>query len=167
MRHQVWIVLAALLLALLPLGAATASTTKPAVKADNKADFTAVSAAVQNEMRPGGRYEFLDSAEHDTVLKRLSDMQALFDSYGTVAQMDSNTRAQLLTDQEDVNAILTRRDDRRMVCKSERPVGSLIPQQACRTYGEIERARRGTQEFMQQQARPGYVSGAGGPPSGH
>lgn len=159
MRHQVSIVLTALLLVLLPLGAAVASTTKPSVKADNKAAFTAVSTAVQSEMRPGGRYEFLDSAEHDTVTKRLSDMQALFDSYGTVAQMDNNARAQLLADQEDVNAILTRRDDRRMVCKSERPVGSLIPQQACRTYGEIERTRRGTQEFMQQEARPGYVSG--------
>lgn len=159
MHHRGWIMLVVLTMALLPLGAAIASTPKPDVKADNKAAFTAVSSAVQDEMRPGGRYEFLDSAEHDIVIKRLSDMQALFDSYGTVAQMDSNKRAQLLTDQEDVNAILTRRDDRRIICKSERPIGSLIPQRACRTYGESERARRSSQEFMQEQARPGYVNG--------
>lgn len=159
MCNRVWFFLAALTMALLPLGAAGAATTKPDVKVDNKADFAVVSATVQKEMLPGGRYEFVDSAEHDTVTKRLNDMQALFDSYGTVEQMDSGKRAQLLTDQEDVNAILTRRDDRRMVCKSERPVGSLIPQRACRTYGEIERSRRSTQQFMQQEARPGYVSG--------
>lgn len=159
MYHRIWLLLLLLLMALLPLGAASASAAKPSVKADNKADFTAVSAAVQKEMVPGGRYEFLDSSEHDTVTKRLSDMQALFDKYDTVAQMDSNKRAQLLTDQEDVNAILTRRDDRRMVCKSERPMGSLIPQQACRTYGEIERGHRSSQQFMQQEARPGYTPG--------
>lgn len=159
MQHRGWTMLMALTMALLPLGAATASTPKPDVKADNKAAFTAVSTTVQNEMRPGGRYEFVDSAEHDTVIKRLGDMQALFDSYGTVAQMDSNTRAQLLSDQEDVNAILTRRDDRRVICKSERPIGSLIPQRSCRTYGEIERSRLKSQDFMQEQARPGYVHG--------
>jgi hypothetical protein len=159
MYNRVWFMLIALTVALLPLGAVSASATKPAVKVDNKADFAAVSAAVQKEMAPGGRYEFVDSAEHDTVTRRLNDMQALFDSYGTVEQMDGNKRAQLLIDQEDVNAILTRRDDRRMVCKSERPVGSLIPQRTCRTYGEIERSRRSTQQFMQQEARPRYVSG--------
>ena len=159
MPNKFCFIASALLIALLPLGAASASATKPAVKVDNKADFAAVSAAVQNEMVPGGRYEFVDSTEHATVTKNLGDMQALFDTYGTVEQMDSAKRAQLLTDQEDVNAILTRRDDRRMVCKSERPIGSLLPRQTCRTYGEIERARRGTQQFMQQEARPGYVSG--------
>ncbi len=159
MHNKFCSITGALLMALLPLGAVSASSTKPAVKVDNKADFAAVSAAVQQEMVPGGRYEFVDSTEQATVTKRLSEMQALFDTYDTVEQMDSVKRAKLLTDQEDVNAILTRRDDRRMVCKSERPVGSLLPRQNCRTYGEIERARRGTQQFMQQEARPGYVSG--------
>ncbi len=159
MRNKIWFIGIALTIALLPLGAASASATQPAVKVDNKADFAAVSAAVQKEMVPGGRYEFVDSTEHATVTKRLNDMQALFDSYGTVEQMDSNKRAQLLTDQEDVNAILTRRDDRRIVCKSERPIGSLLPKQNCRTYGEIERSRRSTQEFMQEKARPRDMSG--------
>lgn len=66
--------------------------------------------------------------------------------------MDSSKRAQPLLDQEHANAILTRREDRRMVRKFEWATGSLIPRQTCGAYGEIERARRGTQQFMQQEA---------------
>ncbi len=157
MDKRIWLMLLLMTVTLLPMAASAAA--KPSVKADNKVDFAALSAAVQQELVPGGRYEFVDSAEHDTVTKRLNDMQGLFDKYDTVAKMDSNKRAQLLADQEDVNAILTRRDSRRMVCKSERPMGSLIPQQACRTYGEVEKTRRTTQDFMQREARPGYTKG--------
>ena len=157
MNKRVWLMLLLMTATLLPLAASAAA--KPSVKADTQVEFTKLNAAVQQEMVPGGRYEFVDSEEHDTVTKRLNDMQALFDKYDTVAKMDSNKRAQLLADQEDVNAILTRRDSRRMVCKSERPMGSLIPQQACRTYGEVERTRRSTQDFMQREARPGYTPG--------
>lgn len=160
MHHRVWIILAALAMALLPLTAASAATTKPAVKVDNKADFAAVSATVQKEMLAGGRYEFVDNTERDTITKRLGDMQALFDTYGSVEHMDMKQRTQLLTAQEDVNAILTRRDDRRLICKNERAMGTLIPKRVCRTYGELERSRRSAQQFMQQEARPGYIRGA-------
>jgi hypothetical protein len=80
MYNRVWFMLIALTVALLPLGAVSASATKPAVKVDNKADFAAVSAAVQKEMAPGGRYEFVNTHEIDTVTSRLHDMHALLDS---------------------------------------------------------------------------------------
>lgn len=143
----------ALGMVLLPLGAASASKIESAVKADNKAAFTEVMDAVQKQMVPGGRYEFTDSAERADVDAKLNDMKALFDQHGTVEQMDAPTKARLLTDQEDVNAILTRRDDRRVICKSERPIGSLLPKQNCRTYGEIERDRNEGQKFMRDEAR--------------
>lgn len=138
---------------LLPLGAACASNIEPAVKADNKAAFADVMGAVQQQMVPGGRYEFIDSTERAEVDTKLNDMKALFDQYGTVAQMDEASKARLFTDQEDVNAILTRRDDRRVICKSERPIGSLLPKRTCRTYGEIERERNDSQKFMRDEAR--------------
>jgi len=138
---------------LLPLGVACANTTEPAVKADTKAAFTDVKDAVQKQMVPGGRYEFVDSTERAEVDAKLNDMKALFDQYGTVEQMDAPSKARLFTDQEDVNAILTRRDDRRVICKSERPMGSLLPKRTCRTYGEIERERNDSQKFMRDEAR--------------
>jgi hypothetical protein len=148
MRHKFWFIGIAAAMLLLPLGATFASKIEPAVKADTQADFAAVTAAVKNEMVPGGRYEFVSPPERKEVASHLDAMQASFAKYGSVEQMDSAARAQLYMDQEAVNAILTQRDDRRVICKSERPVGSLLPKRTCRTYGEIERSRRGTQEFM-------------------
>jgi hypothetical protein len=142
-----------LAMAVLPLGAACANTTEPAVKADTKAAFTDVMDAVQKQMVPGGRYEFVDNTERAEVDAKLNDMKALFDQYGAVDQMDAAAKTRLLTDQEGVNAILTRRDDRRLICKSERPIGSLLPKRTCRTYGEIERDRTEGQTFMRDEAR--------------
>lgn len=148
MRYKSWFIGIAAAMLLLPLGSVWASKIEPAVKADTKADFAAVTTAVESAMVPGGRYEFVDATERKAVASHLGAMQALFDKYGSVEQMDGDARAQLYTDQEAVNAILTQRDDRRVICKSERPIGSLLPTRTCRTYGEIERSRRGTQEFM-------------------
>ncbi len=140
---------------LLPWGAVCASSVQPAVKADTKADFTAVVATVKKEMVPGGRYEFVSSSERQTIDASLGEMQSLFDTFETVAAMDKEAKFQLYVDQENVNAILTHRDDRRMVCKSERPIGSLLPKRTCRTYGAIQRDRQFTQEEMIRSARPG------------
>lgn len=128
------------------------------VKAETKADFVAVVAAVKKEMVPGGRYEFVDRSERATIDTNLAEMQALFDKYVDVAAMDKDAKLQLYVDQENVNAILTRRDDRRMICKSERPLGSLIPKRVCRTYGVVEGDRRNAQDEMIRSARPGFIS---------
>lgn len=132
-----------------------AHASEAAIKAETKADFVAVVVAVKAQMVPGGRYEFVDSSERETIDGNLAEMQALFDKFETVAAMDKDAKFQLYVDQENVNAILTHRDDRRMVCESARPVGSLIPKRICRTYGAIQRDRQFTQEEMIRSARPG------------
>lgn len=163
MKMHIWLAGMVLGLALFPWGTACASKAQPVVKADTKADFTAVVAAVKREMVPGGRYEFVSSSERQTIDASLGEMQSLFDRFETVAEMDKDAKFQLYVDQENVNAILTHRDDRRMVCKSERPIGSLLPKRTCRTYGEVERGRQYTQEEMIRRARPGFVNGGGNP----
>jgi hypothetical protein len=149
MNLKTWqIGLAIAVAATLHVGVAQASKTETILKADNAAEFSAVVAAVQKEMLRGGRFEFVDSKEHDTVNARLADMQALFDKHGTVAQMEMNTKVQLFNDQEAVNAILTHRDDERLVCVHDAPLGSHIPRTVCKTYGEMERQRRGDVDYM-------------------
>lgn len=157
MKFNMW--MAGLLLGTvcLTLGLSQASAAEAAVKADNKADFAAVVAAVKAEMIPGGRYEFVSGSERSKIGANLAEMQSFFDKFATVAAMDKDTKFQLYVDQEDVNAILTRRDGRRMICKSERPMGSLIPKRTCRTYAAIERDRQFTQEEMIRSARPGFT----------
>lgn len=141
---------------LLPLAS---YASKAVVKAQNKDDFNAVVAAVHQQMAPGGHWEFVDATERTDIDAKFKDMQSLFDKYGTVDKMDNDSKARLYLDQEGVNAILTQRDSRRVVCKSENPIGSIIPKRTCRTYGAIQKDRDNAQQFMQQQARPGYQTG--------
>ncbi|OOG47854.1 hypothetical protein B0E50_10440 [Rhodanobacter sp. C01] len=136
--------------ALLQANAVCAYKTEVLVKADNKDDFATLVVAVRQQMQPGGRYEFVDAHERETVETNLAAMQSLLDKYGTVAQMDMNTKIQLFNDQEVVNAILTRRDDERLVCESVPPLGSHISRTSCRTYREIEIERRDTQNLKMQ-----------------
>jgi hypothetical protein len=135
-------------MALLQAGMALASKTEAIVKADTKATFDTLVASVQSQMVPGGRFGFMDKKEHEDVNRDLDYMQSLFDKYPSVAQMDANTKLDLFNHQEAVNAILTRRDNNRLVCESIAPVGSHIPRTTCRTYGEIQREHQNTQQVM-------------------
>jgi hypothetical protein len=160
---QIDIALALTVGATLQVEAAQASNTETIVRADNKAEFSAVAAAVQKEMRPGGRYEFVDNKERDAIDTRLVDMQSLFDRHDTVARMDMNTKVQLFNDQETVNGILTRRDDDRLVCERDAPLGSLIPRTTCLTYREAEQRRRSDLHYLDTLRQlPNPNMGAGG-----
>lgn len=82
------------------------------VKAQNKSDFSAVMAAVHQQMQPGGRYEFVSPTDREKLDARFGDMQSLCDKYGTVEQMDQERKVQLFNDQEAVNAILAHNEDK-------------------------------------------------------
>ncbi|GAB2556844.1 hypothetical protein GCM10027065_29670 [Rhodanobacter koreensis] len=161
MKLRSWLVGAVVGVALLQASAVYAKT-EVIVKAENKSDFTAVVAAVHQQMQSGGRYEFVDQNERQKIDASFADMQSLFDKYGTVAQMDQNTKVQLFNDQEAVNAILTRRDDKRLVCESVAPIGSHIPRTTCRTYREIELERSQTQQMQQQMLQVNTPRGGKG-----
>ena len=162
MKLRFWLVGAVMGVALLQASAVYAYKTEVVVKAENKDDFTAVVAAVHQQMQSGGRYEFVDQNERQKIDASFADMQSLFDKYGTVAQMDQGTKVQLFNDQETVNAILTRRDDKRLVCESVAPIGSHIPRTTCRTYREIELERSNTQRLQQQMLQVNTPRGGKG-----
>ncbi|MEO8809279.1 MAG: hypothetical protein ABI386_03435 [Rhodanobacter sp.] len=158
MKFKISLVIMALAAFLLPL-AVYASKTETVVKAQNKDDFAAVVSAVHKQMGPGGHWEFVNPEERQDINGTFSDMQALFNKYGSVDEMDKASKVQLFADQEHINDILTRRDSRKLVCKSENPIGSNIPKRTCRTYGAIERDRDNAQQFMQHNATPGGMQG--------
>lgn len=150
MKLKPWLMGAVVAAALLQASTVCAYKTEVLVKADNKEDFATLVTAVHQQMQPGGRYEFVDKKERETVEANLVDMQSLLNKSGTVAQMDYDKRIKLYNDQEVVNAILTRRDDERLVCESAPPIGSHIPRTSCRTYRELEMERRNTNNFQHQ-----------------
>jgi hypothetical protein len=145
---QIGTVMALAIVAILQVEIARASKTEAILKADNAAEFSSVTTSVQKEMLPGGRFEFVETSERGSLNTRLADMQALFDKHGTVAQMDMQTKVQLFNDQEAVNAILTRRDNERLICKHEATLGTHIQRTTCQTYGEMERQHRQDVEYM-------------------
>lgn len=131
-----------------PTVASSAGVNTPQVQADTKAKFETAAAAVRKEMVPGGRFEFVTREEFAKVNTSLDAIGTLFDKYGTVANMDQVVKVTLFNDQEVVNSILTQRDDLRLICKPKRTTGTRIPVTDCHTYGDIQRARADTHNFM-------------------
>jgi hypothetical protein len=79
--------------------------------------------------------------------------------------VDKVTEFQRFVDQENVNAILTHRDDLRMVCKSERQIVSIVLKCVYRTCGVGERERQMTAERLGRSARPGCINYHVNPPA--
>ena len=133
---------AALLLVLSLDAVAAAEKPGPAVNANDKDSFQTVSEWVRKQMDAGGRYAETNGEERQVVNARLDEMAKLFEQKATVQQMTQDEKKQLLVDQEEVNSILGKRDGDRLICKSERPIGSNLPIKTCMTARERDDRRR-------------------------
>jgi hypothetical protein len=135
-----------------------AADKKVIVTVDNKQDFAAAVALVKSNLSAGGRFEFATEKEKAALDANLADMQALFDKFNTVDEMDQAAKLRLFNDQEAVNATLTHRDGDRLICEFVAPTGSNIPKRTCRTYRQAEMERQGAQQQMRgfnQTSQPG------------
>lgn len=126
-----------------------AARNQPVLKADTKANFEAVAAAIKQQMGAGGRWQYVNARERDTIDGSFADMTKLYDQYGAVDKMDTNARARLLADQSTINAILTKKDGDRLICTSEVPVGTHFPVKTCRTYSQIQAEQFQAQKSLQ------------------
>ncbi len=149
MKRKLWLPLVAAAMVLMQVAAVNAKEAKPDVKANTKDEFAAVADHVRQQMAPGGRFEFVDKTEHETVERDLGSMQSLYEKYGTVDAMDQASKIQLYNNQSEVNAILTRRDANREVCEQTMPMGSHIPKTVCKTNREIQQENSQAQRYMQ------------------
>src|SRR5690242_2136151 len=124
------------------------------VNAGTKTAFEAAVQATMKELNAGGRFEFTDRRQRETINDRFAAMQALFDKYGSVDKMPGDAKLELFNDQEKINGILTHTDANRLVCRTELPVGSHLPVKHCRTYGEIRRSERDTVNDLRRMQGP-------------
>lgn len=143
------------------VAARQAQVKTPQVHADTKAKFDAVAAEVRKEMVKGGRFGFVNEKEYKKVIANLDAMDALFVKYGSVDKMQDNIKIDLFNHQEVVNSILKQRDNDRLICTSEAPAGSHIRVTKCRTYGDIQRNQRETQNFMRDHWQVPQLKGGG------
>jgi hypothetical protein len=124
---------------------------KKPVAADTPDKFAAVVQHVRDEMKSGGRYEFIKPDDRGKVDADLDTMQDLLTKAGSVDAMKSDDRLRLFNTQEHVNGILVHNDSNRLVCERRAPVGTSIPQTTCRTVAEIERMRSASGAYLQDR----------------
>jgi hypothetical protein len=137
--------------------AATAVSAKDskdaAVNADTREKFQTISAGVKSQMQTGGRYQQVNDAEKSTITQKFDDMNALFAAHATVAEMSKDNQLQLFNDQEAINAILSKRDGERLICKKEAPIGSHIPVTTCHTYAQEQEMHKSATKQMDDWSR--------------
>ena len=143
--------------ALLLVAAATATAKEnykeQAFNADTKEKFAQVEEHVRDEMKPGGKYEYVKEGERFTIDQKLKEMDALFATSDTVQGMTENDRIALFNAQETVNSILQQRDRDRVICKKEAPIGSHIPVTTCFSYGQQQDASKTSHKLMDSWSR--------------
>jgi hypothetical protein len=120
----------------------------PALQAVTKEKFDDQSAAIRQQMKPGGRWEFVDADERSRVNGRLDEISGLLATAASVDELSRENKGKLLEAQEDVNAVLTKKDGRRLICQQVTPTGSNRKQKQCSTFAEQERERRDARTFM-------------------
>jgi hypothetical protein len=99
--------------------------------ANTAQSFQASAAGIRSEMRPGGRYAFVNPAERARIDAALADIDKVYAGRGGLEGQDAKVR--VFNDQELVNAILERRDVR-TICSNEVATGSLVRVTKCATY---------------------------------
>lgn len=129
------------------------------VVADTPEKFEILVASVREEMAPGERYEFLRGKDLDTVNRTLDLMAAMLARNGSIAEMNREDLARMMSYQEKVNGLLARNADDRLVCTHEKPVGSHIPKTRCFTAREIANNREGIRRQTQDLTDQGRISG--------
>jgi hypothetical protein len=150
MKYKHWLPLLAAMLMLLQATTVGAKEAKPDVKATTKDEFAAVADHVRQQMAPGGRFDAVDKNQQATVNRDLSNMQSLYDRFGTVDAMDQTSKLELYNNQSEVNAILTRNDGDREICEHVKPMGSNIPKTVCRTQRQINEDADQTKQYLQK-----------------
>ncbi len=145
--HRMNVFLAGLLL-VAAVASAKENYKEPTFNADSKDKFDTVAAGLREQIKPGGRYEYVSTNERFTINQKLDDMTALFATHDSVAGMSQENKIQLFNDQEAINSILSKRDGERVICKKEAPIGSHIPVTTCHTYAQEQEAHKvATKQF--------------------
>jgi hypothetical protein len=118
------------------------------VTAQTKAEFADQAQRVREGMQRGGRYEFVTASERGRVEKRLAEIEALFAAYVEGTPLRDAKLTDLLTAQEEINGILTRRDGERLVCSQTMPTGSHRAVSNCKRYADIERSHLDSERLI-------------------
>ena len=108
---------------------------------------------LREEMSPGGRFEHVTPSERARVDSALVQMSSVVSGKPRVADLDDATRIKVYNLQEEVNAILTRRDNERVICEKRAMTGSHRKLSVCETFGEKMARRKNSRDRMNELNR--------------
>lgn len=143
-----------LLAAVLPAVSFADKAVEKALVGQNLASFEREAAVVRDGLLPGGVYGFMSDNDKARVDEKLDEMHKLLQDHGGSGGLSANDKVTLLNTQEELNALLLRNDNNRLVCERGAHTGSRIHVTTCQTYGEImerQRRDRGTLSDIQRQ----------------
>ena len=131
--------------------------------AETKSAFEDQSAAIRVQLGSGGRYEFATPADRQVIDRRFDEIGSILGRYEIGTPLANDDKVALYVAQEDVNAILTQRDGRRLICKSVTISGSHRKQKECATLAERESERRDSQRYLRESNRKSVCLKCGEP----
>jgi hypothetical protein len=159
MRSAVLVVIASLFL-ISPLMAK--KPVEKAVIADTPEKFEVLVEKIRSQMAPGEKYEFLKAKDREIVNGHLDRMAEMLVKAGSVEAMQPEEKAKLFSEQEEVNGILARNADDRLVCTHVAPVGSHLPVTTCHTVRELAQSRENYRRQKVEFDNQGRIGPGGG-----
>lgn len=134
-----------------------ARTVSQEVKAD-PVGFSDQRAAVEAEMKEGGRFAEITDDARRQVAEAFDRMETVLEGKATMKDLRQDDRVALINDQELINVLLTQaKIDSRQVCKREKRVGSHRLTSTCRTAAEWKRASEQSREDIQYRRSLGDI----------
>ncbi len=106
---------------------------------------------IRTDLRGGETYAEITAEDRSAVLAALERIdQKLVNKAGSV--LSETDKLAVFNDQELVNSLLVRaREDSRLICRRERPVGSNRPQNICISVAQRREARENARDLMHNQ----------------
>ena len=142
-----------LLAALLVAGPAFAAD-RATVDVADAATFSEQRAEILADLADGETYAEITLEDREKVVSTLSRMQRMLGSHESAQALHPDERVALMNEQETINNILSQAHrDSRMVCTRERPVGTRMPTNVCRTVAERRRLREDSRRNLDGAGR--------------
>ena len=144
MKHKLLLVAALFAMPLMPAMAAP-NAVKPLEEGKPYAEQRQL---IMNDLQKGEVYSEIGAEKRRQVVDALARIDGRLGD-GGMASLPEHERVAIFNDQELVNNLLTEaREDSRLVCRRERPIGSNRPQNYCMTVAQRRDARENARESM-------------------
>lgn len=119
------------------------------VDVEKQQKFDDQAAAIRQQMKPGGRFEFTTPEERRQVDEQLASITALLQKRSG-SSLDDDDQLEIYAAQETANAILTQRDGRRLICEFSAPTGSNRKVKQCVTYADRVKAHKESRNYLRE-----------------